>query len=60
MIYSLCKTKKNGCIRSHPQQSEGVNEGGKSQRAFCVIGRVQILRSFFCLQSFILMEVLWY
>ena len=59
MIYSLCKTKKNGCIRSHPQQSEGVNEGKKPE-GFCVIGRVQILRSFFCLQNFILMEVLWY
>ena len=31
MIYSLCKTKKNGCIRSHPQQSEGVNEEKKPE-----------------------------
>ena len=59
MIYSLCKTKKNGCIRSHPQQSEGVNEGKKPEGFLCHwMGADSAL--VFCLQNVILMEVLWY
>lgn len=59
MIYSPCKTKKNGCIRSHPQRSEGVNEGKKPTGFLCHwTGADYAL--VFCLQRFVLMEVLWY
>ena len=59
MIYSLCKTKKNGCIRSHPQQSDVVNEGKKPEGFLCHwTGADSAL--VFCLQNVILMEVLWY
>ena len=59
MIYSLCKTKKNGCIRSHPQQSEGVNEGKKPE-GFLRHWTGADPALVFCLQNVILMEVLWY
>ena len=44
----LKQNKEERCIRSHPQQSEGVNRGKQSLRAFCVMVRVQnVLCSFF-------------
>ena len=47
----LTQNKEERCICSHPQQSEGVNHGKQSLRAFCVMVRVQnVLCSFFVCQ----------